>query len=106
MNKEQAVGTLIDFCETTCKRPDVDSGTFQILKLIQVEEACKTLRGAPKGAAQFVYGLELRDFFAATALQAVINGRHILNGPELWDASDCAEAAYKFADEMLEARKK
>lgn len=45
------------------------------------------------------YGMDLRDYFAAKAIPALITGGiH----PNVWDLS---KDAYKIADAMLEARK-
>lgn len=46
-------------------------------------------------------GMSLRDYFAAAALQGLMNGYHSHpNGVKL-----CSEIAYEAADAMLQARK-
>ena len=48
----------------------------------------------PKSVA---YGMTLRDYFAAKAMQALITGNHRTGKPP-------AEMAYDIADQMLKAR--
>ena len=50
-----------------------------------------------------LYGMDLRDYFAAKALQALI-GVYEPNSDE-GCIPDCAESAYLYADAMMEARK-
>ena len=56
------------------------------------------------GTAQRCDGMTLRDYFAAKAMQSLvaIYEPSSLNGC----IPDCAEAAYMYADAMLEARSK
>jgi hypothetical protein len=46
------------------------------------------------------YGMTLRDYFAAVALQGIIAGW----GHGVPPGKETADAAYSFADEMLKAR--
>jgi hypothetical protein len=48
-------------------------------------------------------GMELRDYFAAKAMQALITG--YLHQSLLIDTLDDCAKAYEFADAMIEARK-
>lgn len=48
-------------------------------------------------AENMAHGMSMRDYFAATALQALIRG--IEPDPQIF-----AEWAYEFADAMMEAR--
>ena len=52
----------------------------------------------PDGAS---YGMDLRDYFAAKAMQAIINKGLMSSFP-----NDTAEDAYRFADALLKARSK
>lgn len=52
------------------------------------------------GTMQF--GMELRDYFAARAMQALIWNQDV----DLENKSDVAEVAYAYADVMMEARDK
>lgn len=47
-------------------------------------------------------GMELRDYFAAKAMQALIWNQDV----DLENKSDVAEVAYAYADVMMEARDK
>jgi len=51
------------------------------------------------------HGMTLRDYFAAKAMQAIIQdtGINIGEGKDNADKHD-AEAAYRYADEMMKAR--
>ena len=52
-------------------------------------------------------GMELRDYFAAKAMQAMLTSEEFLVTTEADKAIRCiAEGAYKVADEMMEAREK
>jgi hypothetical protein len=44
------------------------------------------------------YGMDLRDYFAAKAMQAIIGAST--------DTNETCEAAYRWADAMMEERKK
>lgn len=46
-------------------------------------------------------GMELRDYFAAKAMQSLLNNWH--EDPD-WDAYEHADIAYKIADVMMKAR--
>ena len=51
-------------------------------------------------------GMTLRDYFAAKAMQAIINETSVNLGPnEIVDNLNDAKRAYRYADAMLEARK-
>ena len=47
-------------------------------------------------------GMELRDYFAAQAMQALIWNQDV----DLENKEDVAEVAYAYADVMMEAREK
>ena len=50
-------------------------------------------------------GMDLRDYFAAKAMQAMLTSEEFLVTTEADKAIRCiAEGAYKVADEMMEAR--
>lgn len=53
-------------------------------------------------------GLTIRDWFAGMALQGIIASPVpvIIDGRKIKEAMEYAQAAYGFADAMLEARKK
>ena len=52
-------------------------------------------------------GMELRDYFAAKAMQAMLTSEEFLVTTKADKAIRCiAEGAYKVADEMMEAREK
>ena len=57
------------------------------------------------GHAAAFQGMTLRDYFAAKAMQAIIQdtGINIGDGKDKSDKHD-AEAAYRYADAMLKAR--
>lgn len=50
----------------------------------------------------YYYGMTLRDYFAAKAMQARINDSKLA---PMWSFEDHADRAYKMADAMLKARK-
>lgn len=54
-------------------------------------------------------GMDLRDYFAAKAMQAIISKQPHLNRPVIFLAEDTIKrvstGAYAYADEMMEARK-
>ena len=47
-------------------------------------------------------GMELRDYFAAKAMQGILAGT--LTPQAVWSQAEVAETAYNVADEMLKAR--
>lgn len=56
----------------------------------------------PKGTpADFGTGMTLRDYLAAKAMEGLI-----ACGKYRFDAAECAEEAFKFADAMLSARER
>jgi hypothetical protein len=52
-----------------------------------------------------IKGLDLRDYFAAKAMQGIISASHN-NGDVYYEEETVAEAAYKMADEMIVERAK
>ena len=48
------------------------------------------------------YGMTLRDYFAAKAMQGILAGT--LTPQEVWSQDEVAELAYNVADAMLKAR--
>lgn len=48
------------------------------------------------------YGMDLRDYFAAKALQAMVGSQVYVDGD--WDIADIARQSYEAADAMIEAR--
>jgi hypothetical protein len=51
------------------------------------------------------HGMTLRDYFAAKAMQALMNPHFTTNAMrELYETNSIADAAYEQADAMLEAR--
>ena len=51
-------------------------------------------------------GMDLRDYFAAKAMQTILSSEEFLVMTKLDKAIRCvADGAYKIADEMMEARK-
>ena len=57
----------------------------------------------PDGCSVYYYGMSLRDYFAATALPALLN-TPIEDWPEGIDTLSVSEAAYVLADKMIEVR--
>ena len=51
-------------------------------------------------------GMDLRDYFAAQALQGDISRYENKDNPEYWTVETVAQRAYAMADAMMEARKK
>jgi len=53
-------------------------------------------------------GMDLRDYFAAKAMQADITNYEDNSkfGPDFWSTENIAKRAYNMADAMMEARKK
>lgn len=49
-------------------------------------------------------GMTLRDYFAAKAMQGLIQKWHIEKTFSIGDHESCAKMSYKFADAMLNAR--
>jgi hypothetical protein len=49
-----------------------------------------------------VYGMSLRDYFAANAMQGILAGT--LTPSQVWSQDEAAETAYCVADAMLKAR--
>jgi hypothetical protein len=66
------------------------------------EPAFPQLRRDPWGHYQEHGGMDLRDYFAAKALQAII--AHPGMEPDDCHKQGCSELAYEFADAMLKAR--
>lgn len=60
----------------------------------------------PEDAVQSLHnGMTLRDYFAAKALQSILNPNPVTGQYALvTDFDDCAITAYKMADAMLKAR--
>ena len=55
--------------------------------------------------ANYATGMTLRDYFAAKALQSILNPNPVTGQYALvTDFEDCAITAYKMADAMLKAR--
>ena len=54
----------------------------------------------------FQEGMELRDYFAAKAMQALLTSSNItkINGETVQNSDQYAEVAYLMADQMMEAR--
>jgi hypothetical protein len=50
------------------------------------------------------YGMELRDYFAAAALQGMMADSTLISGSSDGSAATLAKIAYKFADAMLKER--
>jgi len=50
------------------------------------------------------YGMDLRDYFAAKVLPALVTAS-VTEPGKIAGASNIAESAYKIADAMMEARK-
>lgn len=48
----------------------------------------------------WAFGMTLRDYFAAKALQSIVTHKDW----ELWVAADVADWSYEFADAMIKAR--
>ena len=56
-------------------------------------------------------GMSMRDYFAGLAMQGLVsfggwNAEYVMQDPEQRAADSVSEAAYKYADAMLEERKK
>lgn len=56
-------------------------------------------------------GMDLRDYFAAKAMQGMITQKDWFSNRSTWDSVEAmtkayADEAYKFADAMMEARSK
>ena len=51
-------------------------------------------------------GMDLRDYFAAQALQGDISRYENKDNPEYWTVETVAQRAYAMADEMMKAREK
>ena len=49
--------------------------------------------------------IELRDYFAAKAMQALLNGKYCNDSWKEFKTSVISAKAYSIADQMLEARK-
>ena len=89
--------TLRQYAAIHLKVPN--SGTDWLDEMI--EQANKIdPKGKQKGTL-FVADLEMRDYFAAKAMQAAYE-----QGVHPYDMLDCAVRAYQMADAMLDARDK
>lgn len=55
----------------------------------------------PTTAPEIYYGMTLRDYFAAKAMQALVTSQHC---PKEFDGLIVSQAAYRVADAMLAAR--
>ena len=53
-----------------------------------------------------IMGMDLRDYFAAKALQGDISRYENKDNPEYWTTEAVAERSYAMADAMMKARKK
>lgn len=58
-----------------------------------------------EGIKPYEYGMDLRDYFAAKAMQGLMSGRwkHEYDAYTI-DAEGWAKSAYAFADAMMKAR--
>ncbi len=59
----------------------------------------------PEEAQVHRWGMTLRDYFAAKAMQGLITSRHTDYENGWYAEAEVAKSAYAMADEMLEARK-
>ena len=71
-----------------------------------VEERNYDVYGDLKQSEYTDAGMTLRDYFAAKAMNAFVANPNILKTALRADVVAVAEQAYKFADAMIEARKK
>lgn len=66
----------------------------------------------PNTGPEFYYGMSLRDYFAARAMQGLLAHSGVYSdnreqppvNSDGWMFKDCAECAYQVADAMLRAR--
>lgn len=58
------------------------------------------------GCVDYCYGMTLRDYFAAKAMQALIASRRVENESGHYDEDRVAESSYNMADAMLAEREK
>lgn len=59
----------------------------------------------PRGDNRHVFGMSVRDFFAAAALQGIMSSHHPGSGQVDWQ-NHAARDAYSMADAMLRQRHK
>lgn len=67
------------------------------------------MKAFPRGTSAVHEGMDLRDYFAAKAMQAIVSKSKckLINASEIDPAyRQCAIGAYEYADAMMEARKK
>lgn len=75
-----------------------------VVKRIQVETGDEQVSEQIKKAVELRMQMDLRDYFAAKAMQGLIIGTHMWSHDE--DDSGIAQSAYHIADVMLKEREK
>ena len=66
----------------------------------------KTSGGEQPQKLNPIMGMDLRDYFAAQALQGDISRYENKDNPEYWTVETVAQRAYAMADAMMKARGK
>lgn len=81
---------------------DVGGPAFPMPGIVFEEDANGSVNECPPLVS---YGMTLRDYFAAKAMQGMCSISNDSGGARYWTVEGIAKSAYAQADAMLEARK-
>ncbi|EOZ5069695.1 hypothetical protein ACQRVR_005203 [Enterobacter cloacae] len=86
------------------KRTDADAASQRSYSCAETRNAISNLQAAESLHEISVKTPNLRDYFAAKAMQAMISNHLIIDNDSDGAVNYASSAAYKFADAMLKAR--